>query len=431
MKLYFVLYAFFIYQFKTTSAKDAFKCRAEHSSEANIKFSVSLLQNVLQREKGGSNVMISPLAVGSGLSTLLVGSKGITRRQIIRGLKLDQSPEYSMARTPCFLQVYNNKAFQPSKKSVRLKKANFEPTILTKATKLYADKRLKYRKAFIRKSAFYGAGLERIDFRSSPYKARKKINSWVSEQTSTKIKDFMQPGMISKNTNLALVTTVYFKAAWETVFMDYDTRQGIFYKPNRKTVSIQFMENLSFYRTLKLKNPEADILELPYKTLAESGLETSMILIMPSKRYNNMNTFISQMSERQKNGLNGIFDQILTRRKTYYDVIIPKFNVTADHDLKGALKGMGVKNLFYRYNADLSNMYFKGKRPFSLDTAIHKTVMSVNERGTEVAGVTGFRFGLIVEPPVMRFNRPFLLVILEKSTKSILFIGRISDPSLQ
>ena len=66
-----------------------------------------------------------------------------------------------------------------------------------------------------------------------------------------------------------------------------------------------------------------------------------------------------------------------------------------------------------------------------LSDVIHKTYIDVNEEGTEAAAVTAIVFELTsVEPhSFIRLDRPFLFAITENSSKSILFMGKVMDPS--
>lgn len=64
---------------------------------------------------------------------------------------------------------------------------------------------------------------------------------------------------------------------------------------------------------------------------------------------------------------------------------------------------------------------------------VHKTFLRIDEKGTEAAAATGVEFELtsapVIEPPTFRADHPFLLLIRDKRTGAVLFLGRIADPT--
>jgi serpin B len=86
--------------------------------------------------------------------------------------------------------------------------------------------------------------------------------------------------------------------------------------------------------------------------------------------------------------------------------------------------------LAFSGEADFSGMSTQ-ERLF-LSAVIHKTIVDVNEKGTEAAAATAFGGWLADEPPEQpvefRADHPFVFLIWDRRTKSILFLGRLVNP---
>jgi len=112
--------------------------------------------------------------------------------------------------------------------------------------------------------------------------------------------------------------------------------------------------------------------------------------------------------------------------------VLPRFGVRANLDLGAPLGAMGMLNAFDEAAADFSGMDGR-KNWLYIHKALHEVYIEVNEEGTEAAAVTGIFMEFLDKPraPVtFRADRPFLFFILEEQTGSILFMGRLADPSI-
>ena len=108
---------------------------------------------------------------------------------------------------------------------------------------------------------------------------------------------------------------------------------------------------------------------------------------------------------------------------------MPKFKVESDFSLADSLSAMGMPAAFSASSADFSGM--DGTRDLYIGDVIQKAVVSVDEAGTEAAAVTivvmrGKSAGS--GPVYMRIDRPFIFLIRDIATGTILFLGRIVDP---
>ena len=97
------------------------------------------------------------------------------------------------------------------------------------------------------------------------------------------------------------------------------------------------------------------------------------------------------------------------------------------HDLKDVLKAMGMAIAFSEWGADFSGMY-EGPENLYISKVKHKTFVQVDEVGTEAAGVTSVVIVPTSGPELIRFDRPFVFVIWDSYSETILFIGKIVEP---
>jgi serpin B len=113
-------------------------------------------------------------------------------------------------------------------------------------------------------------------------------------------------------------------------------------------------------------------------------------------------------------------------------VTLPKFKMTDQLELSNALGALGMAQAFQPGTADFSGM--TGRRDFWISSAIHKAFIDVNEEGTEAAAATAIVMRSMAmareQPPVIfRADHPFLFLIRDNRSGSILFMGRVTDPT--
>jgi serpin B len=111
------------------------------------------------------------------------------------------------------------------------------------------------------------------------------------------------------------------------------------------------------------------------------------------------------------------------------DVYLPKFQMKWKDFLNDDLIGMGMEQAFSPGGADFSRMSSEG---LFISFVQQNTFVNVNEEGTEAAAVTtvGIETTSVGPPPVIRFDRPFVFVIRERLSGSILFMGKVAVPTV-
>ena len=108
---------------------------------------------------------------------------------------------------------------------------------------------------------------------------------------------------------------------------------------------------------------------------------------------------------------------------------MPKFKIESEIDLKSALASLGMTDAFNDH-ADFSGM--DGMKDLYVSDVLHKAYVNVDEHGTEAAAATGVVVGLMAVPAQVlnvTIDHPFLFFLVDQQTKTILFMGRVTDPS--
>jgi serpin B len=162
-------------------------------------------------------------------------------------------------------------------------------------------------------------------------------------------------------------------------------------------------------------------LEIPYK----SG-ELSMIVLLP----NDAAGLPALEQSLTATGVQQWLSQLRGGQKVI--VTLPRFKMSNQFSLNGALTALGMRAAFDRTLADFSPM--TGKRDLWISDAIHKAYIDVNEQGTEAAAATGIVMrGMAMareQPPVVfRADHPFLFLIRDNRSGAVLFLGRLTDPT--
>jgi len=267
----------------------------------------------------------------------------------------------------------------------------------------------------------YGAGFRPVDFKTSPEAARAAINQWVEDQTNDKIQNLLEPGTVTAATRLILTNAIYFKGTWLNEFNLSDTNAEDFHLTAKQTAKTQMMnrtgEGYSYYDGGAFQE-----IELPY----QGGC--SMIVLLP-KAIDGLpaleRSFTAAKATEWIKKLDPAAKVVLT---------FPRFSLTQQFELSGTLAQMGMP-LAFSGAADFSGM--DGKQDLAISAAIHKAFVDVTEEGTEAAAATAItmvatamRQEIPPPPPIVfRADHPFLFLIYDNDTGSILFLGRVADPT--
>jgi len=241
----------------------------------------------------------------------------------------------------------------------------------------------------------------------------------VEKKTNNKIKNLIAKGVLDSMTRLVLTNAIYFKGNWHSQFQEDRTRPAPFTLLNGDRVEVPMMNQTAEFGYMETEDFQA--LELPYV-----DNELSMIILLP-KQTDGLTKFEQTLT------LENLSQWLSKLHKREVIVSIPKFKMTSQFSLASVLKSMGMADAFNQAKADFSGM--NGKKDLFISAVIHKAYVDVNEEGTEAAAATAVTMRLTSigpdQTPVFRADHPFLFLIRDNHSGSILFIGRVMNPAYQ
>ncbi|HEY4183744.1 MAG TPA: serpin family protein [Polyangia bacterium] len=363
----------------------------------NNHFAVDLYQAV--RAPAG-NLIFSPESISIALAMTYAGAAGTTATQMASALHFSLAP----ARLHPAFDALDLALTSPGSGA-----GTFQ---LSLANALWAQQGFTLQPTFLDLLAEnYGAGVHLVDFESATESARLSINQWVSEKTAGKIPDLLMQGVLDPSTRLVLTNAVYFKADWVTSF-DKDSPDGTFNAPSGP-VTVPMMrgpENVALWT-----GNGYSAASLPYV-----GGTTSMVLIVPDA--GTFDTFEAGLTADTLAAITAAPDA------TQGALSMPRFKFTRSFGLRDVLMQLGMTDAFAPELADFSGI--DGQRDLLISDVIHQADIAVDEKGTEAAAATAvvIRTQAVVSNNLF-IDRPFLFLIRDDATSSILFMGRVSDPS--
>jgi len=385
-----------------------YPCLAKESSDlkvvvdGNTKFALNLYQKLNYTEK---NLFLSPYSISTALAMTYAGARDNTAKQIAETMhfSLDQKQIH-----PAFAELQAALNAVQQKGNVTLHVAN----------SLWPQKEYPFLRDYIRLvKNYYGVLISPVDYKKEPVAAAERINTWVEEKTNKKIRDIIQPQVLDDFTRLILINAIYFKGNWAMQFMGEATHDAPFHLSQKEFVRVPMMNQREFFRYAESENSK--ILELPY-----IGYNLSMLVLLPKK--------VDGIADLEKS----LTAENLERwwsllRNKEVDVSLPKFTMTSQFSLGDRLQSMGIRDAFNPDGANFSGMDGNPNWLY-LTNVIHKAFVDVNEEGTEAAAVTAVTEQACVggPPPVIfRADHPFFFLIQDNTSRSILFMGRVVDPS--
>lgn len=371
--------------------------------EGNNQFAFNLYKNLGQAD---GNVFYSPYSISQALAMTYGGAKGATETGMASALSFTL-PQDRLHATFNYLDAHLSQSGQvPSGKDVQ-----FQFHVVNA---IWGQKDYSFLPQYLDLLAQnYGAGLRVLDFIKATEASRVAINKWVEDQTANRIKDLVPPGSVNEQTRLVLTNAIYFNASWQSQFKTSNTVQGTFKALNGNGVSASMMKQSTDFRYAEGADYQA--VELPYQ-----GNQMSMVLLVP--RDGSFQAFEKAMDAAT---VKAIVDKLQVRR---VNLVMPKFSFQSSIGLKQPLTALGM-GVAFTQNADFSGI--DGKKDLLIQDVLHKAFVAVDEQGTEAAAATAVIVGTTSMPVTvdMTVDHPFIFLIRDISTGSIIFLGRVVNPS--
>lgn len=367
---------------------------------ANNTFGLKLFKEIVLDEQD-KNVFISPLSVSMALGMTYNGAAGTTEEAMRNTLEYGD---------------LTNEEINESYRDLTDMLVNLDPSVQFQiANSIWYRRGFQVEQEFMDiNQTYFDAEVSGLNF-SLP-SALITINNWVNQKTNGKITEIIDE--IKPEIVMFLINAIYFKGDWTIQFDTAKTQDGDFYllDGSKKTVRMMTQKNDFAYYS----HEDFQAIDLPY-----GGQAFSMTIFLPDADVN-IDDFIAQINDENLSDWIGCLNEI----ELYLSM--PKFKLEYDLTLNDVLKALGMEIAFDQSQADFSKISQSlfGERLY-IDEVKHKTFVDVNEEGTEAAAVTSVGIGFTAAPPSMTVDRPFVFVIREKFSNTILFMGKIVEPELE
>lgn len=370
-------------------------------TQSDNNFGFKLLKEIVTEEEN-ENIFISPLSVSMALGMTYNGANGSTQKAMQETLEL----------SGLTLQEVNE-----SYKSLIELLTNLDPEVKFQiANSIWYRKMFPVEDEFINlNKTYFDAEVTGLDF-SKP-DALNTINGWVNDKTNGKIEKIVD--RIDPLTMMFLINAIYFKGTWTYEFDKSKTTDDSFILPDGSKKSCRMMSQENEFQYFE--NEDFQAIDLPY---GDGDFRMTVFLPRPNKDVDFLITELNQ--ENWNKWINSFSKRKLTLQ-------LPKFTLRYKIKLNDVLKALGMEIAFSPQQADFTNMYKEEEvlENLYISKVKHKTFVKVDEEGTEAAAVTSVEMKLTSVGTFMRIDRPFMFAIREHNSGTILFIGKIIEPTLE
>jgi serine protease inhibitor len=355
-------------------------------------FAFDLFRQINTAERA-TNVFISPLSASMALGMTVNGAAGSTYEAMHNTLRLGDASRQEV-----------NEGY---KSLIALLRGLDQSTDFRIANSIWYEQSVPFNDSFLTDSkSFFDAEVKGLDFKSPS--SLTTINSWVNQSTAGKIPaivDAIDPAEV-----MFLINAVYFKGSWQKQFDKSKTSDAPFFELDKTTSIVPLMHQAD--ATLKIaRTSNYAAVDLLYGNSA-----FTMTVVLP-----NAGVDINAFAESLTGDAWETLEESFTEQKS--DLYLPRFKLTWNRKLNPDLKALGM-GIAFTDGADFTGMSPLGHQ-LEITNVIQKTFVDVNEEGTEAAAATSVGIGLTSLPPSIRVDRPFVFVIRERFSGTILFMGKI------
>ncbi|NXO41292.1 A1AT protein, partial [Locustella ochotensis] len=363
---------------------------------SNTDFAFQFYRQVTTQEPA-KNIFFSPVSISAALALVALGSRGTSQAQVLEGLAFNLTTIQKEEIHDGFHQL------------LLLLNRPGSQVQLNMGNTLFMEKHLKPMKTFLKDIKKLYRGKAVFSSFQNATEAKKEINDYVKNKTHGNIKQILED--LDPNTLMVIVNYIYFKAYWENPFNIKGTHKDYFHVNAKTSVEVEMMIRDGFYKAFSDRKLSCEVVQIPYKG------DAAALFILPNKGK------MEQVESALTKNTVPKWERSLRRRRM--ELYIPKLSISGTYDLKRILMNLGVTEVFSN-RADLSGI--TGNPDLKVSKVTHKALLKIHENGTEAAAASSIDFLPHSVPPIVKFNHPFLLLIIDQYTQSILFMGKIVNP---
>lgn len=382
--------------------------------DGNTAFALNLYGVARQGTTG--NLLFSPFSISQALAMTYAGAEGETAAQIAQTMQFTLDP----STLPMAFQMLDKDLVSRGTSGAD-RSRGYPPRSLQIANGLWGEQTFPFSPVFSNQLAeHYGAGLQPVDFLHDPAGARKKINNWIAKHTGNRIQNIVPEGVLTTDSRLVLANAVYFSGGWLFTFDENNTEDAEFTLLDGATTRVPFMQQQEHFSYAA--GDGYQMVELPY-----AGSQFAFTVLLPDA-----GQFATIEQKLDSAALTTAIDQLESR-----DLILslPKFEFDNSTSLATMLQALGMTDAFDPNTADFSGM-LDADTPelLSIGDVLHEAFISVDEEGTEATAATAviMEAGAVApgdQPLDVRIDRPFIFLIRDTQTGTILFMGRMMNPA--
>jgi serpin B len=375
---------------------------------ANTKLALDLFHR-LRAQAPDDNIFMSPYSISIALAMTHAGARGDTADEIREALRfvLDGDGHHA-----AFNALDRALASRPGEVD------DEDALRLSVANALWAQDEYPVQEPFLDVLAeHYDTGMRLLDFIAAPEASRAIINDWVAARTEEKIPELLPQGAISQATRFVLTNAIYLKADWLHPFEAHETRDAPFYRLDGSEVRVEQMNQIA--RLPYAAGEDYQVAVMPYV-----GESLSMAFLVPDEgRFEAVETGLDA---------DALADALAKLEVAEVALGLPRFEFSADFDLVPHFKALGMRAAFDADLSDFSGIHGGADPRLHITGIFHEAFVAVDEEGTEAAAATGVVGGTDSAPSYdvsLHIDRPFLFAILDEPTGTVLFLGRVLDPT--
>ncbi|NWS97220.1 SERP3 protein, partial [Mionectes macconnelli] len=363
--------------------------------ELKTEFAVNLYRHISEAENR-TNLVVSPASVAVSLELLQFGAQGNTLTELQDALGYNVHGIYCLKKYLFFLHTAYEGAADSS-----------QGTVVQLACSLFVDAGVQLSPRFAAHAARWAnSSLQQTNF-TDPNRTTAQIQEWITSNLADgDVRGMPLETARSSLSQVALVSTMYFRSTWQKKFSLMDTQMLPFTTSEGSTLKVPTMHhtaevNYGQFQTAALE--AFSVVELPYV-----GEKLSMFLVLPNHKRTPLSQIESHLSAKDIT----LWANSLKRRRM--DIFLPRFSIQSLFDLKTVFSALGITDAFDPITAN-----FKGiseQDSLYISEVIHKAEIEITEDGTKASGATAMVLLKRSRTPIFKADRPFTFFLRQANT---------------